>query len=279
MVRCDWLRWPGRITFYCASDDGCLHCLDAASGSIGLEVSRWAIADGQCGPAELGPIESRQFALDLSLAYARVVRSFVMTSCIWPLVFGLSWALSSMHWMPSRVASFGVMMKRVPNTFANPTALPRSPAWLLKVHWVATQDALIVPGGRSVPAPFWTGATGALKYFELNAGGKGSGGSFVAANDKSWFVHTRDRGTREFALDTGLKTAFLPNEPVLSGDMIYAAHVEADQRTLRAYKSDSKEEVWQLPVDATGRLDPSRQSLGVRSQERAKFGNPNRSAE
>ncbi len=80
---------------------------------------------------------------------------------------------------------------------------------------VATNEALIVPGGRSVPAVFER-ATGKLRYFELNAGGKGTGGSLVMADESSWYVHTRQRGTREFALDTGLKTAFMPNEPVLA---------------------------------------------------------------
>src|SRR5690606_18259735 len=76
---------------------------------------------------------------------------------------------------------------------------------------VATQDLLVVPGGRSVPAVF-DRDDGSLKYFEINAGGKGTGGSFVAANDESFFVHTRLKGTREFDLETGVKTAFMPNE-------------------------------------------------------------------
>ena len=44
-------------------------------------------------------------------------------------------------------------------------------------------DVLLVPGGRSIPAAF-DRRTGKLLYFELNAGGKGTGGSFVAANEK-----------------------------------------------------------------------------------------------
>ena len=63
---------------------------------------------------------------------------------------------------------------------------------------VATADVLLVPGGRSVPAAF-DRHTGKQLYFELNAGGKGTGGSFVAANEESWFVHTRVKGTREFS--------------------------------------------------------------------------------
>ena len=41
---------------------------------------------------------------------------------------------------------------------------------------VATATELIVPGGRSVPAVF-NRSDGELRYFEINAGGKGTGGS------------------------------------------------------------------------------------------------------
>ncbi len=144
-------------------------------------------------------------------------------------------------------------MRPVRSNIRQPHSAPAFAGVAPQGSLVATSDALIVPGGRSVPAVF-DRATGALKYFELNAGGKGTGGSFVAANEQSWFVHTRERGVREFALSTGLKTAFTPNEPVLAGDVIYAAQMQADKLALRAYKSDTKEELWQLPIDATGDL-------------------------
>src|SRR5690606_40141465 len=54
---------------------------------------------------------------------------------------------------------------------------------------VATEQDLIVPGGRSVPAVF-DRQTGELRYFELNAGGKGTGGSFVIATVASILVLT-----------------------------------------------------------------------------------------
>ena len=60
---------------------------------------------------------------------------------------------------------------------------------------VATEDLLVVPGGRSVPAVFERHG-GKLRYFEINAGGKGTGGSFVAADEKHFYVHTRQKGTR-----------------------------------------------------------------------------------
>jgi hypothetical protein len=35
-----------------------------------------------------------------------------------------------------------------------------------------------------------------MKYFHLNDGGKGNGGTFVATGDKYFYVHTRERGVR-----------------------------------------------------------------------------------
>ena len=250
-VRLAPVAWQDYV--YCASDDGCLHCVDAASGHL-----VWKFRGG---PAPTGKGTDQPSLGRLSLGNSRLISAWPMrggpvlcddkiylAASIWPFMGTFIYALDAKSgrvvWCNDET---GAQYIRQPHSA--PAFAGVAPQGAL----VATRDALIVPGGRSVPAVLHR-ATGALKYFELNAAGKGTGGSFVAANDQSWFVHTRDRGTREFALDTGLKTAFLPNEPVLSGEVIYAAHVEANKRTLRAYKSDSKEELWQLPVDATGDL-------------------------
>ncbi len=58
---------------------------------------------------------------------------------------------------------------------------------------VVSGDYLIVPGGRSVPAVL-DRRTGELVHFELNAGGKGNGGSLVLARGDEFFLHTRLRG-------------------------------------------------------------------------------------
>ena len=90
---------------------------------------------------------------------------------------------------------------------------------------VATKEMLIVPGGRSVPAAF-NRADGEFRYFEISAGGKGTGGSFVSANETHFYVHTRGKGTRAFKLSDGVKTAFMPSEPVMHQGMIYSAEQE-----------------------------------------------------
>ena len=77
-------------------------------------------------------------------------------------------------------------------------------------------------GGRSVPAVF-DRSSGEFKYFHLAAGGKGNGGSFVVANEQQFFAHTRRRGVRAYELESGKLTDFLVNEPVLDGEILYAA--------------------------------------------------------
>jgi hypothetical protein len=94
---------------------------------------------------------------------------------------------------------------------------------------------------------------GELRYFELNAGGKGTGGSFVTADDEHFYVHTRRKGTRAFHLDNGVKTAFMPNQGVLHDGMIYSAEVQKEQPLIRAYRSD-EQLAWEIEADGTGDL-------------------------
>jgi len=111
---------------------------------------------------------------------------------------------------------------------------------------------LLVPGGRSVPAAF-DRSSGEFRYFKFNEGGKGTGGSFLAADDENYYVHTRLKGTRAFDLKAGAKTAFVVNEPVLSDGLIYASVGDESKPQLRAYGSDKKA-LWEISADGTGDL-------------------------
>ena len=130
---------------------------------------------------------------------------------------------------------------------------------------VATEDLLIVPGGRSVPAVF-DRHTGELIYFEINAGGKGTGGSFVTADEKYFYVHTREKGTRAFELETGLKTAFMPNEPVLHQGAIYAAEADGKRRVVRAYDAE-QHVIWEIDADGLGDLVLAKDTLVAAGEE------------
>src|SRR5690606_31096057 len=68
-----------------------------------------------------------------------------------------------------------------------------------------------------------------------------------------FFVHTRMKGTRAFTLETGVKTAFMHNEPVLSDGVIYSAEMEKDQPVVRAYGPDHNL-LWQVSADGRGDL-------------------------
>ena len=118
---------------------------------------------------------------------------------------------------------------------------------------VATDKYLLVPGGRSVPAAF-DRSTGKFVHFEINAGGKGNGGSFVIANGDEFFVHTRYRGVRNYNLSSGKKGAFTCNEPVLTSPYLYIATEEKGKKEVQVLDAKEKKQVWTIAADATGDL-------------------------
>ena len=91
--------------------------------------------------------------------------------------------------------------------------------------------------------------------FHINAGGKGVGGSFVAANDDRFFVHTRGRGVRAFELGTGTKSNAVLDEPVLAGDRIYAAAERPEDAVKFVQVFDRRlKAVGEFDADASGDL-------------------------
>ncbi len=238
-VRLPPVGWNGRVYF--CSDDGFLYCLDASNGEL-----VWKF-DGA---------PSRQLALGnqrlISAWPARggpVIRDGVVyfTTSIWPFMGTFIYALDadtgSVHWVND---STGAQYIKQPHSA--PSFAGVAPQGAL----VATETSLIVPGGRSVPAVFER-STGKFGYFEINAGGKGTGGSFVNSDGQSFFVHTRGKGTRAFNIETGLKTAFMPNEPVLANGHVYSAELAKDKPVVRCYRPDGTQ-VWEVDADGSGDL-------------------------
>ena len=238
-VRLPPAGWNGRV-FFC-SDDGFLYCVNAVDGELlwkfsGAPNSQHAIGNSRitsAWPARGGP----------------VVRdgTVYVASSIWPFMGTFIHALN---------AETGEVVWTNDSTGAQYIKQPHSAPSFAGVApqgaLVATEELLIVPGGRSVPAAF-DRADGKLRYFEINAGGKGTGGSFVAANEEHFFVHTREKGTRAFDIKKGVKTAFMPNEPVLSDELVYTAEVEDKKNVVRAYGADHKV-IWEVDVDGSGDL-------------------------
>ncbi|MCA9136690.1 MAG: PQQ-like beta-propeller repeat protein, partial [Planctomycetales bacterium] len=238
-VRLPPVGHAGNVLF--TSDDGFLYCVDAASGKL-----EWKFSGA---PDSQHAIGNRRLTSAWPARGGAVVRdgTVYFSASIWPFMGTFIYALDAetgeVQWVNDRTGSQYIKQPHSAPSFAG--VAPQG-------AMVATESSLVVPGGRSVPAVF-DRATGELRYFELNAGGKGTGGSFVAADDKNFFVHTRGKGTRAFGLADGVKTAFMPNEPVLHQCMIYSAEVVDDKHLVRAYGQDEKM-VWEIAADGTGDL-------------------------
>jgi outer membrane protein assembly factor BamB len=222
--------------FFC-SDDGYLYCVDVASGQL-----QWKF----CGaPGRQQAIGNRRLISAWPARGGPVVRdqTVYFTASIWPFmgtfIHALDAETGTLRWSNDHTGAQYIKQPHSAPSFAGV-----APQGAL----VATNELLIVPGGRSVPAVFDRNH-GSLRYFEINAGGKGSGGSFVAADDRYFYVHTRQKGTRAFHLGDGVKTAFMPNEPVLQNGHAYSAETSADGTPIiRAYGKDDKP-VWELQAD------------------------------
>ncbi len=238
-VRLPPVGWQDRI-FFC-SDDGFLYCVDAADGRLvwkfnGAPSSQHAIGNMRltsAWPARGGPV-----VRDGTVYFAASIWPFMGT-----FIYALDADSGELRWVNDTTGSQYIKQPHSAPSFAGV-----APQGAL----VATESLLLVPGGRSVPAVL-DRTNGKLRYFELNAGGKGTGGSFVSADDEHFYVHTRRKGTRAFSLANGVKTAFMPSEGVLHGGMIYSAEVEKDKPLIRAYRSDESM-AWEIEADGTGDL-------------------------
>ncbi len=238
-VRFPGAGWNDKVYF--TSDDGYLYCVTAATGEL-----QWKFRGA---PGDQKAIGNHRI---ISLWPARggaVIRdeTVYFASSIWPMmgtfIFALDANTGEVKWVNDNTGSQFIKQPHSAPSFAGV-----APQGAL----VATDDYLVVPGGRSVPAVLQR-SDGKQKYFEINAGGKGTGGSLVIANDERFYVHTRLKGTRAFNLETGLKTAFMPNEPVLAEDIVYTAESNEEEHFVRAYGPDDKV-IWEIEADGRGDL-------------------------
>lgn len=229
----------GRVYF--CSDDGFLYCVHAETGKL-----QWKL---QGGPSAQHAIGNQRIVSAWVARGGPVIRdgTVYFAASIWPFMGTFIYAVDAdtgtIVWVNDSTGSQYIKQPHSAPSFAGV-----APQGVL----VATEEILLVPGGRSVPAAF-DRSTGAFRYFKFNEGGKGTGGSFLAADDKHYYVHTRLRGTRAFDLKGGVKTAFTPDEPVLSEGLAFASVVEKSKTLIRAFGPNQKS-LWELDVDATGDL-------------------------
>ena len=245
-VRFPPVAWKDRVIF--ASDDGLLHCVGAEDGE-----SIWSIRGGPSSRKVLGnkriisawPARGGPVVADDTVYFA---------ASIWPFMGTFIYAIDPKD---GRVlwVNDGTSADYIKQPHSAPSFAGVAPQGTL----VVSGNRLIVPGGRSVPAVF-DRTTGDLKYFDINAGGKGNGGSFVIAGRDEFYVHTRQRGVRGYDLATGKKSAFMVNEPVLTDQLVYSAELRDDTPVIRAYFVDDvdaktqKKLAWEVEADGRGDL-------------------------
>ncbi len=243
-VRLPPVGWQDRVYF--CSDDGYLYCVQAATGELlwkfsGCPNSQHAIGNRRltsAWPARGGPV-----VFEDKVYFAASIWPFMGT-----FIYALNAATGAVEWVNDRTGAQYIKQPHSAPSFAG--VAPQG-------AMVATQEHLIAPGGRSVPAVFER-KSGELKYFEINAAGKGNGGDFVCADALHFYVHTREQGTRAFELQTGVKTAFTPNEPVLSAGFLFSAETTDAGPMIRAYdvrepSNLAREPVWEFA--ASGQSD------------------------
>jgi len=208
-IRLPPVGWNDRVYF--TSDDGCLYCVGAEDGRL-----HWSFRGGPSARKVLG---NKRLISAWPARGGPVIRDGVVyfAASIWPFMGTFIYALDAVSGEVSWVND-GTGAQFIKQPHSAPSFAGVAPQGAL----VATEDVLLVPGGRSVPAAF-DRRTGRFLHFEINAGGKGNGGSFVAATEEDFFVHTRKRGVRVFDLESGKKGSFTCNEPVLGGHYLYCA--------------------------------------------------------
>ncbi|MDC0312074.1 PQQ-binding-like beta-propeller repeat protein, partial [bacterium] len=229
-----------KSTIYITSDDGFLYCLDAETGAL-----RWKFAGG---PSPLKVLGNKRLISAWPARGGPVIRDgqVYFAASIWPFmgtfIYSLNADTGAVNWVND---STGAQYIKQPHSA--PSFAGVAPQGTL----VATDKYLLVPGGRSVPAAF-DRSTGKFMHFEINAGGKGHGGSFVIANGSEYFVHTRERGVCSYDVADGKKDSFTCNEPVLTPDYLYTSH-HTGEKMIQVFDA-KKKQVWSIKADGTGDL-------------------------
>ncbi len=234
------VRFPpagSKENLFFTSDDGYLYCVQAADGTL-----VWKLRGG---PSERKVLGNRRVISIWPARGGPVVRdgTVYFAASVWPFmgtfIYAVDAANGKVQWVNDETGAQYIKQPHSAPAFAGV-----APQGAL----VATKDFLLVPGGRSVPAAF-DRKSGQLRYFHINDGGKGTGGSLVMADDSAFYVHTRGRGVRRIELESGVKSDVTMNEPVLAKDTVYTATDKA------VMELDSEQKVkWQLDVDGSGDL-------------------------
>ncbi len=179
-VRLAPVVWQGRV--YVGSDDGCLHCVDAATGQQiwrfrAAPNNRMVLGNGRM--ISMWPVRGGPVIADGTVYFA---------AGLWPnegvFLYAIDAETAEVRWVNSGSASD--LVEDSKGYFSFGGVAPQG-------HMVVAGDRLIVPGGRTVPAVF-DRHTGVKRYFLVagRATGKAAGGHQVFSHG-DWFFNTRDR--------------------------------------------------------------------------------------
>ncbi len=197
---------------YFVSDDGCLYCVSAQDGTL-----QWKFSGAPKGNKILGnerlisawPARGGPVLRDGRIYFAASIWPFMGT-----FIYCIDASTGTVLWLNDSTGSEWI--KQCHN---DPAFTGVAPQGIL----VATKEKLIVPGGRSKPAIF-NRDTGELEYFTF--GVKGVGGAFVVADERNYYVHTRNRNVQVINLFEHSKNKKFPTtmgEPVLTPSVFYYA--------------------------------------------------------
>ncbi len=237
--------WQDRILF--VSDDGYLYCLQVSDGSV-----MWKRRGGPSERRILG--NSRLISTWPARGGPVVVDGVVYWGAsIWPFMGIFLYAHDAMTgelvWLnDGESARFRQQPHGGAVSFAN--VAPQG-------AFAVNGDALLVAGGRSVPAVFER-STGEFRYYRVGDYNK-TGGSFVATLGEHFFSHYREKVTTAYNLADGDQACSqIGKHPVLAADRFYFSGAEitaVDAQAFQEKPSNWTEAVaWSLAVDASGDL-------------------------
>lgn len=243
-VRFPAVAWDGGVYF--VADDGCLYCLDAATGAL-----RWRFQGAPYDRRILG--NARLISTWPARGAPVVVDGIVYFGAgIWPFMGTFLYALDAktgdVVWCNEHEGQRYMLQPHNAPSFAG--VAPHG-------AFVAQGNRLLVPGGRSVPACL-DRATGEFQYYQLATSGK-TGGVFVAAGEKAFLAHHREKVTSLYKLDTGEKVvASIGKQPVIDGNVAYVSGASVTAIDIDAALADpehvDKAQRWSVEADASGDL-------------------------
>jgi outer membrane protein assembly factor BamB len=214
---------------YVASDDGYLYCLSAHDGGLIRKLPGGPGPNKVIGndrlismwPARGGPV-----LYDDTVYFAAGIWPFMGT-----FIHAIDAESGDLVWTNSGSGSTYLMQPHSSPAFAG--VAPQG-------YLVATEDKLLIAGGRSVPAAY-DRKTGQFLYYHLNKYGK-AGTCEVMASDNCFFNKGAVHG-----LSDGLEIAKAPAS-VAAGDVI----ISSGSRTISAYRLDPTTKraraLWQAKV-------------------------------